>query len=252
MPELSLPAAVRVRLYIAPAEAHRYQVQMYLNIPANEELELTADSPVPVQFDADALRQRQDDEQAYGQLLGALLLDAAVLREGLQQAQQLARRMGLPLQIEIDISRRAPELRQVAWERLRAPDDDRPLDVVVLAAPPPPPAPAVPAEAEPEPVPASEPAPDPRFTEAILLLGFLMLVSSLCPLFLGLVSWFDIGVFGDEAGPVLHIAVRIYLFVFVLLILLGVWLMRLGFQRDAKYRRIKNISASPRMRDWGS
>ncbi len=251
MPELSLPAAVRVRLYFQPAEANRYQVQMYLNIPANEELELTAGDPVPVQFDADGLRQRQDDEEAYGQWLGALLFPDGVLREGLQQAQQLAGRMGLPLRIEIDISRRAAELHQIAWERLRPADAALPLDVVVLDAPPPPP--VLPAEAaEPEPELASEPVPDPRLTEAILLLGFLVLIGSLCPLFLGLVSWFDVGVFGDEAGPVLGIAVRIYLFVFVLLLLLGAWIMRIGFQRDAKYRKMKNINISPRMRDWGS
>lgn len=254
MPEPSVPIAVRLRLYFQPAEANRYQVQVYLNIPANEELKLTADDPVLVQFDADELRQRQDDEEAYGQWLGAVLFSDDLLREGLQQAQQLARRMELPLQIEIDISRRAAGLRQIAWERLRAPADGSLLEAVVLAAPPAPAVPTAAAEAEPEPEPdmPSERVPDPRLTEAILLLGFLVLVFSLCPLFLGLVSWFDIGVFGDEAGPVLGIAMRIYLFFFVLLLLLGMWLMRLGLQRDAAYRKMKNITVSPRMRDWGS
>lgn len=246
-------APVAVRLYLQPGVGNSYHVQMYLNIPANEELELTTDEPVPVQFDADGLRQRQADPAAYGQLLGTLLFDAAVLREGLQQAQRVAARLSLPLRVEIDLSRRAAELQQIKWHHLRDPADGQPLDAVLLEALPPPPPPDVSAETvEEEPAINLERAPDPRITEALLLLGFLVMVGSLCPFFLGLVTWFDIGVFGDEVGPVLGIAFRVYMFFFVLLLLAGAWILRIGIKRDADYRRIKNITVSPRSGDWGS
>lgn len=103
---------VCLRLFLYPGVGNSYAAQLDLLIPANEALRLTTTdaleptAEVAVQFPAEALRAAHADPAAYGTLLAQAVFAPEVLREGLQQAQQIATRMGCALQLEIALEHR--------------------------------------------------------------------------------------------------------------------------------------------------
>ncbi len=272
---------VCLRLFLYPGVGNSYAVQLDLLIPANEALRLTAtdvnesatdepatDEPAAefaVQFPAEALRAAHADPAAYGTMLAQAVFAPEVLREGLQQAQQIATRMGRALQLEIALERSVAELYEISWTWLRDPQHDTVLSVQVREdaptylrhtphPPSPPPMPLALPHPEPEPLAPTDDAdpgalPNPRLTGVMIGCGFFAFFGSCCPFGLGMILRFG---FVDDAIPVTRLTGTIYLAVAVALFLVGMWLLYFGFRRDNVYRRVMGHDDAHYRSDWGS
>ncbi len=260
---------VCLRLFLYPGVGNSYAAQLDLLIPANEALRLTTTdaleptAEVAVQFPAEALRAAHADPAAYGTLLAQAVFAPEVLREGLQQAQQIATRMGCALQLEIALEHRVAELREINWTWLRDPHLDLVLPVQVredapadLRHTPHPPSPSPTPLALPHPEPSAptddaDPVavPNPRLTGVMIGCGFFAFFGSCCPFGLGMILRFG---FVDDAIPVTRLTGTIYLAVAVILFLVGMWLLYFGFQRDNVYRQVMGYGEAHYRSDWGS
>lgn len=245
----SATALFEIRLAPTPAAdptqaAATWAVRLFLELPGNETLALSGAEPVRVVLPLEQLRSLPPDDPAYGHTLADALFAPPLLHEGLSQTRQTVQRLAAGVQVRVVLLSPSPALQALHWhtlaDPLALPGADEPIEVQQRTDParPAPAESAPPAkqapDAAPEPVMRSHP-PRQSVTIGIALAGMLLILLSLCLLFVTLVIWLG-PPNPNVPDQAVSAAVSLYLCLTVLLLLPGGGLLLLAHRRDTRFR----------------